>query len=507
MLFLLHILVRPSRIAFLFTGSFLVMVYVLQWWQRASYPIWLWTIIGLFGIFGLIKVGWAPRATGGVAAGGGELARGAFFFPPFFCRADKRKGSPVAACICIFSIASSLALLSVSHSTRTFTSQTIPTYANGQYITIEGVITREPSGKPPANHYPVQVVSVTSSGITTTVTGTILVEDVGGWPQYAIGDRITAQGKLEIPKQIEDFDYPHYLRIHGISAILRRAAVQSNTTPASLSLKRHLQSTKLRFLSRINRLFPEPEASLIAGLLTGERRGFSEHMLSAFRTTGLTHLIAISGTNITILISIFGSLLFWLPLKWRFVPQVTVIMLFTLLVGASASVVRASIMGILGLTALQLGRIADTRLAIAWTAMLMTAWKPEQLWWDAGFQLSFAAIIGVTEIGPRLKKAFAKIPETLGLRDSLAATLAAQGTTLPISVFTFGQISLIAPLSNILAAPLVPIAMLFGFLGTMLSMFSMPLGQLVGFAGYGAAEWIVGVANILAQVPYASIQL
>jgi competence protein ComEC len=189
------------------------------------------------------------------------------------------------------------------------------------------------------------------------------------------------------------------------------------------------------------------------------------------------------------------------------VPQVIIIILFTLLVGASASVVRAAIMGMLGLTALQLGRIADTRLAIVWTAMLMTAWKPEQLWWDAGFQLSFAAIIGVTEFGPRFKKTFTRIPETLGLRDSLAATLAAQLTTLPISMFTFGQVSLIAPLSNILAAPMVPIAMLFGFCGTMISLVYFPLGQLIGFGGYGAAQWIAGVAEILTQVPFASIKL
>ena len=72
---------------------------------------------------------------------------------------------------------------------------------------------------------------------------------------------------------------------------------------------------------------------------------------------------------------------------------------------------------------------SHTRLAILWTAFFMTLFKPEQLWWDAGFQLSFAAVIGVTEIGPRFQKAFAKIPETLGLRDSLAMTLSAQLTT------------------------------------------------------------------------------
>jgi len=404
-----------------------------------------------------------------------------------------------------------LALFSVSRSTHTFTSQTVPAYANGQRITIEGVVTGEPGGRPPANHYPVEVTSLAFSGAIIPVSGTVLVEDFGGWPEFRIGDRITAEGILTQPKPIEDFDYPHYLRLQGISAILRRSTIVASPScsvpPVTVVLRRHLQSAKLELLSSINRLFPEPSAALIAGLLTGERRGFSKQLLEEFRVTGLTHLIAISGTNVTIVLAILGGCFFWLPLRWRLLPQATAVCLFTLLVGASASVLRAAIMGMLGLLALQCGRIAHTRLTIAWSALLMAAAKPEQLWWDAGFHLSFAAVIGVTELGPRLQHLFRRIPEVLGLRDSVAMTIAAQLTTLPISVWTFGQISLVAPLSNVLAAPAVPVAMLLGFVGTMISYVHFASGQLVAFVGYGAAEWIVGVANVLADVPFATVSL
>jgi competence protein ComEC len=354
-------------------------------------------------------------------------------------------------------------------------------------------------------------MSITISGATMPVTGSVLVEDFGGWPAYRIGDRIRATGTLEMPKPIEEFDYPHYLRLQGISSVVRRATIEASIAPSTPSyqirLRQHLQTSKLWFLQRINRLFPEPSAALIAGLLTGDRRGFTKNTLEDFRITGLTHLIAISGTNVTIVLSVLGGLLFWLPLRWRFLPQVIALILFTLLVGASASVVRAAIMGILGLLALQCGRVADTRLAIAWTALCMAAWSPEQLWWDSGFHLSFAAVIGVTEIGPLLKKSLTRIPEAMGVRESLAMTLAAQIATLPISASTFGQISVVAPLSNTLAAPAVPIAMLLGFLGTLTSVVSFPLGQVVGFLGYGTAEWIIGVASLLAKIPYAAVQI
>lgn len=416
------------------------------------------------------------------------------------------------ASIYIPCFAIAMALWTVARATENIQSQTIPSYAS-QKIIILGTVTGDPSGKPPAALYPVLVEAIDQSGSLISVTGSVLIEDFDGWPEYRIGDRIRAEGILELPRNTEDFNYAQYLRLQGITAILKRATLETallgaqRAVPLPLRLRSMLQSTRLWFESRINRLFPEPEAALITGLLTGERRGFSKKLLDAFATTGLMHLIAISGTNVTIVISILGGLLFWLPLKWRFVPQVAAIILFTLFVGASASVIRAGVMGILGFTALQLGRTRDTRLAILWTAFVMTLWKPEQLWWDAGFQLSFAAVIGVTEIGPRLQRAFAKVPETLGLRDSLTATLAAQITTLPVSMLTFDRISLIAPVSNVLAAPMVPIAMLLGFCGTMVSVVSFPLGQLVGFGGYGAAEWITGTAMILAKVPYAAVRL
>ncbi|TSC59784.1 MAG: competence protein ComEC [Candidatus Peregrinibacteria bacterium Greene0416_62] len=522
---------RPSHIASLFIGTFLFATFLLQWWQLPSYPIWIWIVLATMFLVGVGAArhwgcGEGPvsaaaessqecRSLAGVPGETQGRAEGLWRAVGFslllsFVRQTKESRYRIAASISICCVAIGLSLWTVSRATQTFLKQSLPSYTS-QKITLVGTVTGDPGGKPPSALYPVLVDAIEKSGALIPVTGSALVEDFGGWPEYRIGDRIRAEGILELPKSTTDFNYAHYLHLQDISTIMHRAQLQPSShlaiQPFHRTVSRHLQSVKTWFESRITRLFPEPEAALITGLLTGERRGFSKRLLDDFSTTGLTHLVAISGTNVTIIIGILGGLLFWLPLKWRFFPQIIAIILFTLFVGASASVVRASVMGILGVLALQLGRIRDTRLAILWTAFAMTLWKPEQLWWDAGFQLSFAAVIGVTEIGPRLQKAFSKIPESLGLRDSLAMTLAAQITTLPVSVLTFGQVSLIAPLSNILAAPMVPIAMLLGFCGTMISLVYFPLGQLVAFGGYGAAEWITETARILAKVPYAAVGL
>ena len=238
----------------------------------------------------------------------------------------------------------------------------------------------------------------------------------------------------------------------------------------------------------------------MAGLLTGSRKGIPADLMESFNATGLTHIIAISGYNITIVIAIMSSLLFWLPLRWRFVPSILAIAIFTLFVGASAAVVRAAIMGILGLIALRSERISNVRLTLLWTAFFMLLWNPKYLWYDAGFQLSFLSVIGLVEIGPKLERYFTKVPQLLGIREALQMTVAAQISTAPLILFLFGRVSLISPIANVLVAPAIPFAMLFGFVGTALSFVWFFGGQLFAYLGWACLTWIICIAEMLSAI-------
>ncbi len=392
------------------------------------------------------------------------------------------------------------------------TTSDIDFYANDTVVTVHGKIVDSPDIRPTVTKYTVHVSSITlENGNKIPVIGKVLVNDMGGWPEYAYGTAVTVRGTLTKPGTIEDFAYDKYLSVRGIYALMPRAHIEeAEDLQTSLSvtgrLFRALYALREGFEYQINRIFPEPHASLLAGLLTGSRRGIPKHLAEDFRAAGITHIIAISGYNVTIILALLSGLFFWLPLKKRFPFLVTAIVVFTIFVGASASVVRASIMGILGLVALQTGRQTTVRLSILWTAFFMLLWNPLYLWYDAGFQLSFLAVIGIAELSAPLKKLLRFVPETLALRESLVATLAAQIATLPLTMILFRQISLIAPVTNLLVAPLLPLAMLLGFVATILGILWLPLGLLVGYVCFALLHAIIWIAQMASSLPLAVLR-
>jgi competence protein ComEC len=327
---------------------------------------------------------------------------------------------------------------------------------------------------------------------------------------YSYGDRILVRGKLKKPGKIEDFDYGSYLAKSGIFWTSFQPEMSLLSSGEGGFLKQKLFNIRQWWEGKLFQLFPEPQNSFLAGLILGNRSQMPQQMIDNLNRTGTTHIVALSGFNVTIIAVAIFALLQYLGLSrnLNFLLATFAIITFAILTGASPSVVRASIMGVLGLLAWQAGRIYWPRNALVLAAVIMLWINPQVLRFDLSFALSFLATIGLIYLGPILKNSYFKNwPKFFGIKETVSATLAAQAFVLPLLILEFGRLSLVSPLANILVLPAIPLSMLFGFLATLIYSLIVPLGILVGVLAQVTLFYILKVVEFLGALPFASIEI
>lgn len=328
------------------------------------------------------------------------------------------------------------------------------------------------------------------------------------YPRYDYGDELEISCKLNIPKPSENFRYDMYLARYGVFAECRNIEINKISSGNGNFILQTIFSFKKIISQKINSLWHEPLASFMAGLLYGYRGGLGE-LNEMFSRTGITHIVAISGYNITIIVSILITFCvqLYIPRKKAFWLIVFGIVIFVLFAGASASVVRAGIMGIIVLLSKQTGRSSQIGNVLILTAVMMTIQNPLVLLWDAGFQLSFISTCGLVYLSPLFVRLFKKVPEMFGIKESLISTLSAIMATLPLILFQFGKLSIVAPVVNILVLWIIPYLMLIGFVATVFSFIFFPLGQVLAWIGLVGLKYIVFVVKFFAELPFAAIDL
>lgn len=336
---------------------------------------------------------------------------------------------------------------------------------------------------------------------------------------YEQGDRLRLVCFLRAPENSlsSSFNYKSYLARHGVwSECAKPKNIELIKKGANdwISIEKFFFKARALVEKQINFLYVMPESALAAGLLYGSRSDFPDIIQNNFNRAGLTHLVAISGYNISIIGVVLMGFLINLGVnrKRAFWFIVSGIIIFVLFVGASASVVRAGIMGIIVLLAGQLGRVSRVGGVLILTAALMLLCNPYVLIWDAGFQLSFAATIGLVYFSPILEHWFAELNFFTHhknlfkwLRTLLLPSLSAIIFTLPLTLFLFGRFSLVAPLANVLVLGLIPYLMLLGFLSLLLSFMFFPLGQVLAWINWLGLKYVIIVTGVLGGWSMAAI--
>ena len=268
--------------------------------------------------------------------------------------------------------------------------------------------------------------------------------------------------------------------------------------------------------SALARVLPEPMAGLASGILVGRRDRVSREVTDSFTTTGLSHVVAISGWNICLVGAVIGGLLSaaGVSRRSRSVAIVVALGCFTMLAGTGASVVRAAFMGGVALIARETGRPGSAIAALGLAVWMLLLLDPSMVA-DVGFQLSVTATAGLLWWGSRLTRRLAGAAPNRPRRwlaESLGVSLAAQAATLPLVLLHFGRLSLVSPLANLVIAPLVAPAMLVGFVALVAGLVvGAGLPFMVG-APFALLGWLVlgamvAVSGVLAQVPMASLEL
>jgi competence protein ComEC len=327
------------------------------------------------------------------------------------------------------------------------------------------------------------------------------------YPRYQIGETVRLSGKVSVPDVIaphgdkKSFDYAAYLLTRNVGSEMVYPKVDVlDAEPHTLTSL--LGRWKESLIARMNMYVSSPEQSLASGMLFGAN-SMSQELTQTFRTAGLSHIIVLSGFNIMIVIASVLFVLRFLPLVLRiFLASVSVI-LFVMMVGGEASVIRATIMAFIGLLAVLVGREYVAKQALILSLFAIVMYEPYSLLHDVSLHLSFLATAGLVYMSESLGKYFARIPYD-SLREMCTTTVAAYLFTLPYIMYTFGQVSVYALLANILVLPLVPFAMLLSFLVVVSSYFSHVISLVVGFLDTQLLTLIIFVAEMIQHLPFAS---
>lgn len=298
--------------------------------------------------------------------------------------------------------------------------------------------------------------------------------------------------------------------IRGLISRPARTGAAPEMIFPTLSLKekgsgflRTLTDFKQERLSFVRRVLPYAQGALLEGITLGWQGDFQSDFKKALADSGTTHLVALSGYNMSLVILTLGpAFYFFLRRKVASLALVGVVALFCAVVGLGSSVVRAAIMGALVLVAKESGRPYAIGNSIAFCAFAMTLADPLAPSFDAGFQLSFASLIGLVLFEERFANTLLSIWSDNGLLRNASATLAAQTGALPILLWLFGSVSSVGVLANILLLPFVPAIMILGFSIFILGAISLSVALPVIAAAQILLEYQVFVIRFCAKMSH-----
>ncbi len=382
-------------------------------------------------------------------------------------------------------------------------------------VRLKGIIAEEPDLRPRSLLLTVNILEKNDQKIG----GRVLVITR---PQYfRYGDKIEIKGKLEAPQKFNGFDYPMFLSMHRIYTVVRFPEIDLIRTKQGNDIKFAILMAKSNFRETINNFSDYPQNTILRAYVLGDRQDIPEEIQDQLGTAGIKHIIAISGMHITILSIIFMTILIKLGF-WRgqaFYIVISVLAMYIIMIGFPASAIRAGLMAFIFLLAQKIGRLSLTDRAIVFAATAMLIFNPLLLRFDVGFQLSFIAVLGIIYFAEFFKDKLKIIPDNLlyglvPLRTIISVHLSAHLSVIPLVLFYFDKIAILAIIGNVLVLPFVDLILILGLLlitigyihSVIIPIFSILL-EIIGMILNILILYILSVVNLIDQIPFAALAI
>ncbi len=371
----------------------------------------------------------------------------------------------------------------------------------GKTTTFDGTISGEPLIKDFLQTFTLQ-----------TEEGNFIRVGADRYGEYSYGDKVKATGKLSAPRNFASnggrvFDYINYLGKDEIYYEFKKAQIEVLEKNDGKNLRSILFNTKKKFLQNLGMVLGEPHAALAGGLVVGEKAALGKDLIDDFRRSGLIHIVVLSGYNITIIATMIRRLLSFFPRTPSIILGGIGIVLFGLLVGGGATVIRSCIMAIIALCGEILRKDYNVARALFIAALLMLIENPLILFYDPSFQLSFLATLGLITLSSPFEKKLGFITEKFSIRSLVASTLATQVFVSPLILYMMGDLSLVGTFVNIVVLPFIPLTMLVVFLTGMFGFISHYLSQMFGWISHVLLSYELLIVKQASKLPFAIVSL
>lgn len=357
----------------------------------------------------------------------------------------------------------------------------------GSYVTIHGKVREDPS-RSPSGSLSLQLDSVSIDGMP--MSGAIFVS-VRSAGSIKRGDRIEASGVAKPGFA----NFPISLSVPKLKSVVRSPTADMGRVARDW------------FADKVREVIPEPQASLGIGFLTGQKSALPTDLADSLKVAGLTHIVVASGYNLTILVHMARKLFLRASKFLSAMSSGVMILAFMAITGLSPSMTRAGLVSSMSLMSWYYGHSFHPFVLLPIAAALTVAFQPSYVWGDLGWQLSFAAFAGVMFVAPLLQAYFFGNAPPKIFRQILGETISAHAVTVPVIAVSFGVISNVAIIANLLVVPFVPLAMLLTFLCGVGVLLSIPYIHVLAIPTSWLLEYMISVARFVSEIPWAQSEM